>query len=237
MKNTILLTAAICLPLSMSLSACGKNDDDSQPQIIGNFYSNIDECIPEYGTGVCVTQYNSALNQSVQNSPKFSDITQCTEQYGDDGCATTINPTESTIDQHPGDIFIPRFQGFSVIVDYDTNEDDDGNTVSTPVYSSAGYIYQPGVYVGYHPFIFISGPGYSRTVTRSIYTTRINGKMIATTGVKVGSSYSRPSVTSITTSISRSGFGTRSFSSSRAFSVSRGGFGSRAGGFGGHAGG
>ena len=238
MKNTILLTAAVCVPLSMALSACGKSDDDTQPQIIGNFYANVDECIPEYGTSVCYTQYNSALNQAVQNSPKFSDITQCTDLYGQDGCALTTNPLEATIDQHPGETYMPKFQGFSVLVDYESEEDEDGNMVQTnPIYSSAGYIYQPGIYMGYHPFIFISGPGYSRTVTRSIYTTQVNGRTVASTGVRVGSSYTRPSVTSVTTSISRSGFGTRSFTSSRAISVSRGGFGSRAGSFGGHAGG
>lgn len=238
MKNIILLTAAVCLPLSMSLSACGKSDDDTQPQVIGNFFATVDECIPEYGTNVCYTQYNTALTQAVQNAPKFSDITQCIEQYGEDGCSTTTNPIESTIDQHPGETFMPKFQGFSVLVDYQSEEDEDGNTVQgNPIYSSAGYVYQPGVYVGYHPFIFISGPGYSRTVTRSIYTTRVNGRTVATTGVRVGSTYSRPSVTSVTTSITRSGFGTRSFSSSRSISVSRGGFGSRAGGFGGTSGG
>lgn len=236
MKHVILLTAAVCLPLSLALSACNK-DDDTQPQVIGNFYTNINDCISEYGTGVCVTQYYTALNQAIENAPKFSNISDCTDQYGSDGCATTSNPTVDTIDQHPGDVFMPKFQGFSVLVDYNTDEDEDGNTISTPTYSSAGYVYQPGVYVGYHPFIFISGPGYSRTVTRSIYTTRVNGRTVATTGVRVGSTYSRPSVTSVTTSISRSGFGTRSFSSSRSISVSRGGFGSRAGGFGGTSGG
>lgn len=229
------------LSLMFVLAGCD-NSDNSNPQIIGNFYKTIEECRHDFSNDICVKSHDSALLDTIQTADKFDNITDCMEKYGQDGCSNTQYPEITTEDQHPGDRFIPTFQGFSVIVDYLPEEDDDsdetGNTY--PVYGYTGYVYQPNfVYIGgYHPFVVSSGFGYSKKTTTSIFTTRINNKVVASTGTRVNSTFVRPNVSSVKASISRSGFGTRSFSASRsAVSVSRGGFGGKAGGFGGGRGG
>lgn len=234
-----LLSGISLFSLLFLLQGC--DDPPKDPEIIGNFYKTVQECQSDFPSQICQKAHDEALKDTLNTSQKFDDIDSCLDKYGQDGCANTQTPEISTQDQHPGDIFIPKFQGFSVIVDYVPEEDDDGDETGDtyPEYSYTGYTYQPNffLFATYHPYSISSGVGYSKTSTTSIYTTKINNKVIASTGTRVNSTYVKPNITSVKTSISRSGFGTRSFSASKSISVSRGGFGGKAGGFGGGRGG
>lgn len=224
--------------LCLFLASC--DDNSNSPETVGNFYPNIEACRKDYDIKICEDAFNNAINDLKKNSKKFTDIDICQEEYGYDNCANINSPWEETSDQYPGDVFVPKLQGFSVIVSYETEEDDDGNDVSIPSYGYSGYVYQPFFfYSNYHPYVISSGYGFdNRSSTRSIYISKIDNKTVATTGVKVNNTYVRPNIKSIKTSISRSGFGTRSFSAAKSsLSVSRGGFGSRAASFGGGRGG
>lgn len=236
-----MLSGISLIALAFMLQGCD-DPPPKEPQIIGNVYKTVQECAYDMPYATCVTAHDKAIAETIQTSEKFTDIDSCMDKYGQDGCANIETPEVETQDQHPGDRFIPKFQGFSVIVDYVPEEDEDGDETgnTVPVYGYTGYVYQPNfIFVGnYHPYVVSSGFGYSKSSTTSIFTTRINNKLVASTGTRVNSSYVRPNVTDVKASISRSGFGTRSFSASRSMvSVSRGGFGGRASGFGGGRGG
>lgn len=234
-----ILTSSVAIASLFFLSSCD-SEEEKQPTIVGNYYTTIETCRKDFDVKICTDAFNNSVNDLKKVAKKFTDIDDCQEEYGYNNCANINSPWQETSDQYPNDVFIPKLQGFSVLVSYETEEDDDGEDFTDTQYGYSGYTSQPFFfYAHYQPLIISSGYGYSPTsYTRSIYVSKVDNKTIATTGVKVGSNFVRPNISEIKTTISRSGFGTRSFSASRSgFSVSRGGFGARAGSFGGGRGG
>lgn len=249
MKRSTRVSLVLLASVSAAAALSGCEQTPAAPADNGGTFANKAECIAVYDQATCDAADKLAMQEHLQNAPKFNNQAACAAEYGADMC----RPASAYGGSNNGGVFVPMMMGYMM-----------GSMNSTPAPLYYGNRRERDYYGRTHNGaapIFSSGRGLSRTAVvgaAPFSTSRPSG--ISTKGALKSSTAMTPpgsarggfgssfkpttSFKSTYAAANPSSFGGRSssISSGRSFSSSssissRGGFGSSGRGFGGGFGG